>query len=89
MVDTPRKSVTATLPNRYESSSGESGVASYDIGPDFITLQFRDGAVQLYNYEKPGKEHVERMKELAKAGSGLSTYVSRQVNYAYARQLWP
>jgi hypothetical protein len=88
-VDTPRKSVTTSLPKAYRSSTGDSGVVSYDLGPEFITLQFKDGAVYLYNYEKPGKEHVERMKELAKAGAGLSTYVSRQVKDAYARQLWP
>lgn len=89
MVDTPRKSVTTSLPQRYQSSSGDSGVVSYDIGPEFITLQFKNGVVHHYTYEKPGKEHVERMKELAKAGSGLSTYVNQHVQGDYARRLWP
>jgi len=89
MVDTPRKSMTTSLPEAYKSLSGDSGVVSYDLGADSITLQFKDGAVYLYNYEKPGREHVERMKQLAIAGSGLSTYVSRQVKDAYARKLWP
>jgi hypothetical protein len=88
-VDTPRKSVTTRLPERYESSTGDSGVVSYDVGPDSITLQFKDGAVYLYTYEKPGKDHVERMKHLAKSGKGLSTYVSRNVRDSHARQLWP
>lgn len=89
MVDTPRKSMTTSLPERYESLSGDSGVVSYDLGADSITLQFKNGVVYLYNAEKPGKEHVERMKQLAKAGSGLSTYVSQHVKDAYARRLWP
>lgn len=89
MVDTPRKSATTSLPGRYQSSSGDSGVVSYDIGPEFITLQFKNGVVQHYTYEKPGKEHVERMKELAKAGSGLSTYVKQHVHGDSARRLWP
>lgn len=87
-MDTPRKSTRTTLPERY-SSTGDSGVVSYDLGADSITLQFKNSAVYLYNYEKPGKEHVERMKQLAIAGSGLSTYVSQHVKNAYARRLWP
>jgi hypothetical protein len=69
---------------RYKSLDGNSGVVSYDIGPDFIKVRFRHGPTYVYNSARPGAEHVERMKELARAGSGLSTYISQHVQSLYA-----
>jgi hypothetical protein len=71
---------------RYENRDGDSGVASYEIGPDFIRVQFRGGSTYVYSYARPGAQHVERMKELARAGLGLSTYISQNVRTAYARK---
>jgi hypothetical protein len=41
---------------------------SYEIGFGFIRIEFRNDAVYRYDFNAPGKEHVERMKELAISG---------------------
>jgi hypothetical protein len=71
---------------RYQNLDGDSGVLAYETGADYIKLRFRNGASYVYDYVTPGAEHVERMRELARAGRGLSTYVSRHVGGAYARK---
>ena len=64
---------------------GKSSVVSYELGEDFILIQFEQNKHYLYNYSRPGKEHVEAMKKLAVAGSGLNAYVGRrEVCYRYA-----
>ena len=71
---------------RYKNLGGDSGVAFYEIGSDFIRVQFGDGSVYLYNYATPGRYHVEQMKTLAAAGRGLNAYINTQVRTAYARK---
>ena len=46
--------------------------------------RFVDGAVYVYTYASAGRRHVEAMKRLARAGAGLSTYISRYIRAAYA-----
>lgn len=66
--------------------SGKSGVVAYEIGSDFIRVQFKDGSVYLYIYENPGKFDVEKMKELARQGSGLNSYINKQVKNNYQKK---
>lgn len=68
----------------YKNLEGHSGVIAYAIGEDFIAVKFTEGHVYLYNYEKPGRSAVEKMKQLALAGRGLSTYISREVREKFA-----
>ena len=71
---------------RYANLSADSGVEAYECGPGWITVRFR-GRPERYVYDgtKPGADHVARMQELARAGRGLSTYISRHVQKAYSR----
>lgn len=69
---------------RYKNLSGDSGVVAYTIGDDYIKLKFRGNGTYTYDHRVPGREHVEAMKRLAKAGRGLSTYVSLHVKARYA-----
>ncbi|CUU35214.1 MAG: hypothetical protein K6U12_06715 [Armatimonadetes bacterium] len=71
---------------RYADLSGRSGVAAYEIGDDYIRVQFKNGSIYLYTYESAGREHIETMKELARKGEGLSGYISRYVRNLYARK---
>ena len=64
----------------------EPGVTGYEIGPDFIVVRFRRGDRYLYNYKIPGRDDVERMKKLAVAGRGLSTFISRHIRTRYAEK---
>jgi hypothetical protein len=72
---------------RYKNLSGHSGVAAYEIASDSITLTFAGGDRYLYTAVRPGRAEVDRMKALAKAGRGLSTFVSQHVRENYDRKL--
>lgn len=71
----------------YQNISGISGVDAYDIGDDYIKILFRGGELYLYSYDTPGREHVERMKELAAKGEGLSTYIAQHIKDEYDAKL--
>lgn len=68
----------------YLNLDGDSGVSSYEIGSDYIQVTFSTGATYLYNYTRPGRQAVEEMKRLAKAGRGLNEYINRSVRSNYA-----
>ena len=73
---------------RYGNRSDGSGVACYEVGLDFIKVQFRHGRghVYVYDYVVPGMVEVEQMKALAAAGSGLSAYISQHVAERFSRK---
>lgn len=71
----------------YKNLKGDSGISRYQIGDDFIIIEFGAGHLYLYNYTSTGKAKIERMKVLAKKGKGLSTYISRHVKDHYAEKL--
>ena len=71
----------------YRNLNGDSGVSAYEIGGDFIKVEFKDGSLYLYNYEKTDQQNVEYMKTLAISGSGLNSFISRTVRKAYAAKL--
>lgn len=69
---------------RYRNSGGDSGVSSYEIGADYITVKF-SGSFRSYrySYRKAGQHHVETMKMLARNGNGLNSYINRYVKNLY------
>ncbi len=72
---------------RYANRSGHSGVVAYELAADSITVKFTGGDRYLYTADSTGVEHIARMRELATAGQGLSTYISQHVRDRYARKL--
>jgi hypothetical protein len=66
----------------YGNISGHSNVSRYEIGADYITVEFktiskRDGSTTYkYSHNSAGSTSVERMKELARQGSGLNGFIS-------------
>ncbi len=72
---------------RYRNLSGDSGVAAYQAGQGFILVRFVGGETYAYTDQATGPEHVRNMQQLAEAGRGLSTYISRFVRERYARRL--
>jgi hypothetical protein len=71
---------------RYRNLGGDSGVIAYEIGSDFIRVQFSDGSVYLYTYASAGSHNIEHMKQLARHGRGLNSFIMRNVRKAYARR---
>jgi hypothetical protein len=63
----------------YSNRSGTSGIYAYETGEDFIKIRFVTDHenIYLYNEKLNGKKHIDRMKKLARQGSGLSTYIAR------------
>lgn len=63
----------------YRCSNGNSGVYSYDIGLDYIEVEYKDEnpSIYRYSYKSAGKEKVEKMKELAQNGYGLNSFINK------------
>lgn len=69
---------------RYRNSGRDSGISAFEIGPDYILVQFSGTAkTYRYSYRKAGQNHVETMKILARSGSGLNSYINRYVKNLY------
>lgn len=63
---------------RYKNLGGRSGVVGYEIGDNYIVVQFIRGKDTFYNYTyaSAGQTAIETMKRLAEQGSGLGSYIS-------------
>lgn len=71
---------------KYKNLSGNSGVAGYEIGADFIKVKFKGGSkVYVYDYSSAGRDNIENMKILAKNGSGLNAFINKNVKKLYSR----
>lgn len=67
----------------YKNLNSDSGVSHYLIESEFIKVKFKDGKSYLYSNSKPGKFHVDKLKELALAGRGLNSYINKHVRKSY------
>ncbi|MBB3835927.1 hypothetical protein FHR55_004191 [Xanthomonas arboricola] len=72
---------------RYGNRDGHSGVVAYALARDAIAVRFRSGETYVYTADSAGADVVATMQRLAKAGRGLSTYISQHVRDAYAGKL--
>ena len=72
---------------RYGNQSRESGVVAYDIDAGQTIVQFRNGDRYLYTEDSAGAANIARMQALAKAGRGLSSFISQHVHDRYARKI--
>jgi len=72
---------------KYLNKEGHSGVTGYEIATGSISVAFNHNAVYLYTNKSAGKKMIAKMKELALAGRGLSTYISRYVKDKFEKKL--
>jgi hypothetical protein len=70
----------------YKNLGSDSGVAAYEIGDDYIRVQFTDGAIYLYTYASAGADNIEEMKSLARNGEGLNAFINTTVRKLYERK---
>lgn len=64
----------------YKNLSGNSGVVAYETGEKYIKIKFEgESGIYTFNYKRPGRQQVEKMKAMALKGQGLSTYISEVV----------
>jgi len=71
----------------YKNLNGNSGIESYEIGSDEITIRLTDGEIYVYTNQSAGNDNIEQMKKLALAGSGLHTFMNDEVKYLYRSKL--
>ncbi|MGQ2982021.1 hypothetical protein [Flavobacterium sp.] len=71
---------------RYRNLEGHSGVTAYEVRDDGIRVEFNHDTVYLYTYASAGKRVIDKMKKLAGAGKGLSTYISRTVKDKFEKR---
>jgi len=69
---------------QYRNLGGNSGVVAFEIGSDYIKVQFRHSATYTYTYASAGSHNIETMKKLAVGGQGLNTFISKNVKDRYA-----
>jgi len=70
----------------YLDLNHDSAVANYEIGQEFIRVQFRKNSrVYTYSYASAGVQHVENMKQLAQYGDGLNAYINRYTRWLYLK----
>ena len=67
----------------YKNLSGNSGVCEYEIGLDYIKVQFKKNSPYTYSYASAGRDIVEEMKILAESGKGLNSFINK-----YAKKLF-
>lgn len=68
----------------YSNNGGKSGIIAYAIGTGSITVQFSTGWYYEYTYNSAGESAIETMKSLAESGSGLNSFIMRNVKNNYA-----
>jgi len=72
---------------RYANLAGDSPITAYEMTNDSITVEFDSAHTYLYTYNSAGKKNIEQMKNLAMAGRGLSTFISKVVKERYAEKI--
>lgn len=63
---------------KYSDRDSDSNVENYEIGEDFIVIEFKNGRDKFYKYtyESAGLNNIEEMKRLAQCGDGLNAFIS-------------
>lgn len=69
----------------YKNLGGNSGVASWEEGDDWIEVAFKDGSKYLYTQSSLGSiDAVNILKGIADSGQGLNAYINKYVKKRYA-----
>lgn len=72
--------------NTYANLNGDSGISAYEIGSDYVSVRFKNtGKVYTYSNNRAGKANVDYMKSLAVNGSGLNSFIMRNVKDLFDR----
>ena len=51
---------------------------AYEIGEDYIIVEFKSRDIYTYSYSSAGEDAIEEMKRRALASEGLSTFITQE-----------
>jgi hypothetical protein len=71
----------------YQNKSGKSPITKFLIEDEKITVWYDDDTSYSYSYARAGQPIVEKIKELARSGEGLATYISQQAKFLYDHKI--
>lgn len=60
----------------YRNQNGNSGIIAYEIGDDYIDVQFKNGGIYRYEEATIGRLQFLNMQVLAILGSGLNAFIN-------------
>lgn len=72
---------------RYRDLNRDSGIHTFEIGSDFMVIEFKGGSTYLYTYQTASRGNIEQMKTLAIGGKGLGTFINKYVREKYTKRL--
>lgn len=72
---------------KYGNKNGDSGISGYQIGAEYIWVEFSTGSIYEYTYSSAGQNSIETMKSLAIAGIGLNGFINSYVKFKYSRKI--
>lgn len=72
---------------KYRNNNGDSGVRAYQIGSNYVWVEFSTGSIYEYTYDSAGVSNIESMKSLARSGSGLNGFINTYVKFKYSRKI--
>ncbi|MCX8522734.1 hypothetical protein OF897_02215 [Chryseobacterium formosus] len=72
---------------KYGNKNGDSGISGFEIGSNYILIEFSTGSVYEYTYTSAGESNIEAMKRLAISGSGLNGFINTYVKFRYSRKI--
>jgi len=53
----------------YKNLGRNANVIAYEVGSDWIKVQFRDGSIYTYIYQSAGQTNIEHMKKTGDCGA--------------------
>ena len=83
-MNTPKKPRRYVL---YKNLGGASKVLRYEITKDVVTIEFKNNSVYNYSNQSVGMDNIAKMKTLAVAGKGLSTFIEAGLKDRYMRKI--
>ena len=71
----------------YKNLGRNSNIIAFELGDDYIDVQFNKGMIYRYSYISAGILKVNEMKRLALQGYGLNSYIMRnaRINYEFKK----
>ncbi len=68
---------------RYQNTSGQSGIEAFELGVGWIKIRFADGWLYTFTEDKVGRAPLIALQQFAVDGQGLNTYINQYVRDQY------